>query len=110
FPGWEFLWPQVESFGAALLDLAPRAVVLLDEPPSLREEAGKLWQRWEEEYAAARAAGRAAAAPGELFLRWTAFEARAAAAPRLGVQQLALENAGAEHFATASQLCAAFRG
>ena len=110
FPGWEFLLPQVESFGAALLDLAPRAVVLLDEPPSLREEAGKLWERWEEEYAAARAEGRAAAAPGELFLRWTAFEARAAAAPRLGLEQLALEIAGADHFALASQPTPRFRG
>src|SRR3990172_6442108 len=110
FPGWEFLLPLAESFGATLLDLAPRAVVLLDEPPSLREEAGKLWERWEEEHGAARAEGRAAAAPGELFLRWAAFEARAAAAPRLGLEQLALEIAGADHFALASQPTPRFRG
>ena len=110
FPGWEFLLPLAESFGATLLDLAPRAVVLLDEPPSLREEAGKLWERWEEEHGAARAEGRAAAAPGELFLRWAAFEARAAAAPRLGLEQLALEIPGAEHYALASQPTPRYRG
>src|SRR3990172_9140221 len=53
FPGWEFLLPLAESFGATLLDLAPRAVLLLDEPQSLREEAGKLWERWEEDHTAA---------------------------------------------------------
>ncbi len=110
FPGWEFLLPLAESLGATLLDLAPRAVVLLDEPQSLREEAGKLWERWEEEHAAARAEGRAAAAPGELFLRWAAFEARAAAAPRLGLEQLALEIPGAEHYALASQPTSRWRG
>ena len=110
FPGWEFLLPLAESFGATLLDLAPRAVLLLDEPQSLREEAGKLWERWEEDHTAARAEGRVAAAPGELFLRWTAFEARAAAAPRLALEQLALEIPGAEHYALASQPTPRFRG
>ena len=110
FPGWEFLLPLAEGFGATLMDLAPRAVLLLDEPQSLREEAGKLWERWEEDHAAARAEGRVAAAPGELFLRWPAFEARAAAAPRLQLEQLALEIAGAEHYALASQPTPRFRG
>src|SRR3970040_328737 len=53
---------------------------------------------------------RRAAAPRELFLRWPAFESRAAAAPRLQLEQLALEIAGAEHYALASQPTPRFRG
>jgi transcription-repair coupling factor (superfamily II helicase) len=110
FPGWEFLLPLAESFGHTLLDLAPRAVVLFDEPQSLREEAAKLWQRLEEEHTARREEEKTCPAPGELFLRWPAFEARTAAAPRLHLEQLALEISGAEHHALASQPTAHFRG
>jgi transcription-repair coupling factor (superfamily II helicase) len=110
FPGWEFLRPLAESFGHTLLDLAPRAVLLLDEPHSLREEAEQLWGRWEEEHAHAREEGKVCAAPGEHFLRWAAFDARAATAPRLHMEQLALEIAGAEHAALASQPTPHFRG
>ena len=110
FPGWEFLLPLAESFGGTLLDLASRAVVLLDEPQSLREEAARLWERLEQDYARHRETGGVAPAPGELFLRWTAFEARTAAAPRLRLEQLALEIAGTEHYALPAQPTPRFRG
>ncbi|MFQ5778765.1 MAG: CarD family transcriptional regulator, partial [Terriglobia bacterium] len=110
FPGWEFLLPLAESFGGTLLDLASRAVVLLDEPQSLREEAARLWERLEQDYAHHQKERRVAPAPGELFLRWTAFEARTAAAPRLRLEQLALEIAGAEHYALPAQPTPRFRG
>jgi len=103
FPGWEFLLPLAESFGHTLPDLAPRAVVLLDEPQSLRAEADELWERLEEEHGRARAEGTVCAAPGELLLRWSAFEAALAARPRLHLEQLALEIGGADHFALSSQ-------
>ncbi|MDA2914093.1 transcription-repair coupling factor, partial [Acidobacteriia bacterium AH_259_A11_L15] len=110
FPGWEFLLPLAESFGGTLLEVVERGVILLDEPQSLRQEASRLWERWEEDYAGARGEGRVAPAPGELFLRWQAFEARAAAAPRLNLEQLAMEIPGAEHFALASQPTPRFHG
>ncbi|MFQ5663162.1 MAG: transcription-repair coupling factor [Terriglobia bacterium] len=117
FPGWEFLLPLAESLGGTLLDLAPRAVVLLDEPQSLREEADKCWERLEEEYAAPprlcrgqRASAKACAAPGELFLRWTPFAAGSAARPCLHLEQLALEITGAEHYVLLSQPTRRFRG
>ena len=110
FPGWEFLLPLAESPGHTLLELAPRAVVLLDEPQSLREEAARLWERLEEEHARRRSEGQVCAAPGEMFLRWPAFEAQAVTAPRLHLEQLALEIPGAEHRALASQPTPRFHG
>lgn len=110
FPGWEFLLPLAEGFGGTLLDLVPRAIVLLDEPRSLAEQAGHSWARWEEEHAARRAKGKACPAPGELFLRWAAFSTRTAAAPRLHLEQLAMEIAGAEHYVLLAQPTPRFRG
>jgi transcription-repair coupling factor (superfamily II helicase) len=110
FPGWEFLLPLAESFGNSLLDLAPRAVVLVDEPQSLRAEAAKLWEQMEEEHSRARAEKRACAAPGEFLLRWPAFEAHLSTAPRLHLEQLALEITGADHIVLSSQPTARFRG
>ncbi|MGH9787938.1 MAG: hypothetical protein ACRD4U_04440, partial [Candidatus Acidiferrales bacterium] len=119
FPGWEFLVPLAEGLGGTLLELAPRALVVLDEPRSLREEADKLWSRLEEEHAERRGERAVAAAPGELFLRWSAFDAAlrlgsesatAAARPRLHLEELALEISGADHFALVSQPTPHFRG
>ncbi len=97
FPGWEFLLPLADSFGHTLFDLIPRAVLLLDEPQSLREEAERLWERLEEDYAQRRDTGETCAAPGELYLRGPALEARLATLPRLHLEQLALEITGADH-------------
>ncbi len=110
FPGWEFLVPFIESMGGTLLELVPRALVVLDEPRSLREEAAKFWSRLEEEYVARRLEPGPAPAPGELYLRWSAFEAAGAARPRLHLEELALEISGADHFALLSQPTARFRG
>ncbi|HXE75674.1 MAG TPA: transcription-repair coupling factor [Candidatus Xenobia bacterium] len=110
FPGWEFLLPLIESLGSSLLELAPRAVVALDEPRALRDEALKFWSRLEEDYVARRLEPGPAPAPGELYLRWQAFEAAAASRPRLNLEELALEITGADHFALASQPTARFRG
>jgi transcription-repair coupling factor (superfamily II helicase) len=110
FPGWEFLLPLAESFGHSLLDLAPRAVVLVDEPQSVRAEATKLWEQMEEEHSQAREEGKVCAAPGELWVRWSAFEARLSTAPRLHLEQLALEISGADHIALSSQPTTRFRG
>ncbi|MGH9861943.1 MAG: transcription-repair coupling factor [Candidatus Acidiferrales bacterium] len=109
FPGWEFLLPLVESFGHTILDLAPRALVLLDEPQSLRETAEKFWAELEEEHAQRRTRA-ACAAPGELFLRLTAFDGLAPAAPRLRLEQLALEISGAEQALLVSQPTPRFHG
>ncbi|MFQ5694693.1 MAG: transcription-repair coupling factor [Terriglobia bacterium] len=110
FPGWEFLLPLAESFGGTLLDLMARAVVLLDEPQSLRQEAEHFWERLEEDYALRKEEPRACPAPGELFLRWPAFGARAATAPRLHLEQLALEIAGADHYSLLTQPTPRFHG
>ncbi len=110
FPGWEFLVPFIESMGSSVLELAPRALVVLDEPRVLREEALKFWSRLEEDNVARRLEPGPAPAPGELYLRWQAFEAAAAARTRLHLEELALEISGADHFALLSQPTARYRG
>lgn len=110
FPGWEFLLPLAESLGGTVLELAPRAVVLLDEPGGLREEAEQRWKQWEEEHERRRNEGRACPAPGELFFRWQAFEAGVSQRACLRMEQLALEIAGADHFVLATQPAPHFRG
>ncbi|HKT87318.1 MAG TPA: transcription-repair coupling factor [Candidatus Sulfotelmatobacter sp.] len=47
FPGWEFYAP-VAGADRTVFDLLPRAVVLLDEPDSLRTEFDRFWTRVEE--------------------------------------------------------------
>ncbi|MBZ5597534.1 MAG: transcription-repair coupling factor [Acidobacteriia bacterium] len=47
FPGWEFYAP-VAGGDRSLFDLLPNAVVLADEPDSLRQEFDRMWARIEE--------------------------------------------------------------
>ncbi len=47
FPGWEFYAP-VAGANHTLFDLLPRALVLTDEPDSLRSEFDHVWSRIEE--------------------------------------------------------------
>jgi transcription-repair coupling factor (superfamily II helicase) len=110
FPGWEFLLPLVGSFGTSVLDLLPRAVVLLEEPEALRRQALAFWEKLEAEHEAARQSREVAAAPGELYLRWPAWEARMASHPRLAMEQLAMEISRADHHVLASQPSARFHG
>ncbi|MGH9777021.1 MAG: transcription-repair coupling factor, partial [Candidatus Acidiferrales bacterium] len=63
-----------------------------------------------EEHGERRSERAVAAAPGELYLRWSAFEAASAARPRLQLEELALEVSGADHFALVSQPTPHFRG
>ena len=110
FPGWEFLLPLAESLGGTLLELAPRAVVVLEEPQRLHEEATAFWESLDEDYAEARDKKQVCAAPGELYLRWAAFEARATAAPHLRLEKLPLEIRGADHYVLLAQPTPRLRG
>ena len=110
FPGWEFLLPQVESCGGTLLDLAPRSLMLFDEPEELRREAETFWAELEEGYQAVRHQNRAVTAPGELYLRWSAFETAVSGAPQLHLEQLPMEIADADQHILLSQPSRRFHG
>src|SRR5581483_1118846 len=43
FPGWEFLVPLIQPLTNSPLDLAPSAILFLDEPALLRREYERRW-------------------------------------------------------------------
>jgi transcription-repair coupling factor (superfamily II helicase) len=108
FPGWEYLAPRVAGWEKSLLELVPRALLLFDEPQSLREQAVEHWNKLEAECAASEL--EAAPRPEQLFFRWEELETRAAARPRLALEHLPLEIPGADRFVLASQPTRRFHG
>ncbi|MBI4461749.1 MAG: transcription-repair coupling factor [Acidobacteria bacterium] len=105
FPGWEYLVARVTPPEKSLLQLAPRALVVFDEPQSLGEQALTLRERLEAE--AATTEVEAAPRPEELFFPWEELKE---AHPRLGLEQLPLEIPGADQFVLASQPSRRFHG
>ena len=108
FPGWEFLLPQLYPPEQCLLGLAPRAVVLFDEPDELRGQADKLWAELETEHGAAEV--KAVPEPEKLFFRWEEQTERAAERPRLQLEQLALERVGDARAVLSAQPTQRFHG
>ena len=113
FPGWEFLLPLVESRGGTLPSLLPGALVLLDEPEPLRQEAAQFWAKLEADHAdheTSRAEHSQSVSPGELFLRWDAFVAATSEMPQLHLEHLPMEIADADHHILLTQPTRKFRG
>ncbi|MFQ5927463.1 MAG: hypothetical protein ACE5MH_08530, partial [Terriglobia bacterium] len=108
FPGWEYLVARVTPLEKSLPELVPRAVLLFDEPQSLRAQAGELADKLEADYRASEV--EAAPRPQQLFFRWEEVAARAAAHPRLALEHLPLEIPGADQFVLASQPTRRFHG
>ena len=85
FPGWEFLLPSIRPRTGALMDLQPKALVVIDEPEQTRAAAERLWKRLDEP-------GRGDAPdPSSLFFRWDEFAARAAGQALLELRELDLD-------------------
>lgn len=63
-PGWEFVQLAAARPDTALEEFLPGALVILDEPESLREAGGRLWKKLE------ALAPQSPAAPERLFFRW----------------------------------------
>ncbi len=100
FPGWEFAAALAEPRAHSLLDLAPNATVILDEPEQLRGAAERLWKRLDQYKTVPDLA-----APN--FFDWSQFEAAFAARPVREIRELDL-NAETPHIATRPSM--AFHG
>jgi transcription-repair coupling factor (superfamily II helicase) len=103
-PGWEFSAALGDPRQHSLLDLAGRALLLLDEPADVEAAAARLWKRLAQlESEQADAHGLAAAN----FFAWAELAQRAAAIPQIAFHELAL-GPGAPHIASRPSL--AFQG
>jgi transcription-repair coupling factor (superfamily II helicase) len=88
FGGWEFALPLIEPKQGSLEELARDAVVVWDEPESLKLAADRLWNRLEQ------LAPQAACPPDQLFFRWGEFAARHPQRREIELRELGLEGAG----------------
>jgi len=84
-PGWEFRASAARGPAHWLFDLAPKAVVVMDEPEQVLGAAGRLWKRLED-------AGPAADIPPErIYFTVEELQARLDRAQRLDLRELDLE-------------------
>jgi len=90
FAGWEFLVPLLTPLTHTMLDLAPQAVLFLDEPRELRKEIGRLWSLLELEFSHAQEMGRSVAPPDGFYLRWEEVAALWSGRPVVNAEELSL--------------------
>ncbi len=100
-PGWEFLTPLVQPPDGTLVSLLERPIVVCDEVERLREAAGRLWERLDQN------AGGQLCPPEKTFLRWEQLEAELEGAAQVLLSELAM-GAGDLHISTRPSM--AFHG
>ena len=82
FPGWEYLVPLVRPHTHSLLELNPKAAIVLDEPEAIASAAERLWQRLSEP-------DRPAPLPPEKnFLTWDDLQHSLANRTQVNMRQL----------------------
>jgi transcription-repair coupling factor (superfamily II helicase) len=101
FPGWEFLTPLVHPPEGTLVSLLERPILVCDEVERLREAAGRLWERLDQ-----NAEGQLCP-PEKTFLRWEQLEAELEGAAQVLLSELAM-GAGDLHISTRPSM--AFHG
>ncbi len=106
YPGWEFHPATVEDAKSSLLELAGNAVVLEDEPESLRKTLAMLRESLAAEF---EEAGGSAAPPERYFLTPEEWDAARSARARMGLEHLALESE-ARPYVLQSQPTARYHG
>jgi transcription-repair coupling factor (superfamily II helicase) len=108
FPGWEFYAP-VAGADRTVFDLLPNAVVLVDEPETVKREFDHTWLRIEEAHE--RSGVGNLVRPGDLFLPPEEWLAKLAALPGADVEHLGLERSdGPESVDFHSQPAPRFHG
>ena len=88
FAGWEFAAPLVEPRQGSLEDLARDAIVVWDEPESLKQASDRLWKRLDQ------LAPQADCPPEQVFFHWGEFAARHPQRQELELRELSLEGSG----------------
>jgi len=92
-PGWEFLVPLLTPLTHTMLDLAPQAVLFLDEPQELRKELDRLWTLLEFEFSHAQEMGKSVASPDSYYLRREEAAALWSERPVVNAEELSLATA-----------------
>ncbi len=85
-PGWEFAALAAEAPASTLEDFVPGAVVVFDEPESLRIGAERLWKRL------AALSEQAPASPESLYFQWGEFSAHRPSRRAIELRELLLES------------------
>ena len=93
FAGWEFLVPLLTPLSHTMLDLAPQAVLFLDEPQELRKELDRLWTLLEFEFSHAQEMGKSVASPDSYYLRRKEAAALWSERPVVNAEELSLATA-----------------
>jgi transcription-repair coupling factor (superfamily II helicase) len=88
FAGWEFAVPLAEPLLGSLEDIAPNAIVVWDEPESLKQAADRLWKRLDQ------LAPQADCPPDQVFFHWGEFAARHPQRREVELRELSLEGSG----------------
>jgi len=108
FPGWEFALTLIEPRKSSLLDLAPDATIIVDEPEQVRGAAERLWRRIDD-------ASKKPYAPADTaFLQWEELEEQIASRARVLLRELDVSETGEEkdlpRFRIPSRPSQSFRG
>jgi len=110
YPGWEF---HRKIFGArrsSLLDLRPEALMIEDEPETLREADAQNRDRLTEEFKDLRDDDEATAAPDHYFLNGEEWDILRELYARLEIEHLAMEREGQPSSSLLTQPTARFHG
>jgi transcription-repair coupling factor (superfamily II helicase) len=108
FPGWELYAPAAGAAGT-LLDLLPRAAVVLDEPDILSEAHDAWWTKLAEVHE--RSLIGNLVRPEDLYLSPTEWDSQLRSFPVLGIEQLGIEGDDeGEHIVMQTQPTMRFHG
>ena len=108
FPGWEFYAP-VAGADRTVFDFLPQAVVLADEPASLKKEFDQVWSRIEEMHERSEVGNLVR--PEDLYLSPDAWWQKLASLPGAEIDQLGIARSdGVECAAFQSQPAPRFHG
>ncbi len=107
FPGWEFYAP-IAGAEHSLLDLLPRAVVVLDEPSALQSEHNRWWEKLVNVHEQSLIGNLVR--PEDLFLAPEEWAAKIAAMTSIDFEHLGVEAPSIEHLSLVSQPTPRFHG
>jgi transcription-repair coupling factor (superfamily II helicase) len=107
FPGWEFYAP-IAGAEHSLLDLLPRAAVILDEPSALQSEHERWWDKLLAVHEQSLIGNLVR--PEDLFLAPDEWSATIAASTAIAFEHLGVEAPGVEHVSLVSQPTPRFHG
>ncbi len=107
FPGWEYYAP-IAGAEHSLLDLLPRAVVVMDEPSALQTEHNRWWEKLLNVHEQSQIGNLVR--PEDLFFAPEEWVAKIASMTSIDFEHLGVEAPGVEHVTLISQPTPRFHG